>query len=213
MGLCERSNLYFPIAPVRAKLKRVYFLFQFCNKIGFMKIISCLLLIFSVGFLISCSNAPQQAQISNANTAAIVTKANENSPLIASSHGAKQTSTPPANTSGSTAPTMTGNATAIDTTEFDAEIANAEKAFKAKSKDEEAKKALAEAYAKRAFALTGAAQYRPALGDFRKSLKLNPDNAEAKAMHDQIVNIFKSLDREPPAEGAEPTPLPFKKKG
>lgn len=191
---------------------------QFCIKIGSMKIIFCLLLVFSVSFLISCSNAPQQAQISNANTGAVVTKANENSPLIASSHGAKQNSTPPANTSssnsgGSTAPMMTGNATAIDTTEYDAEIAKAEKNFKAKSKDEAAKTALAEAYAKRAFALTQAAQYRAALGDFRKSLKLNPENAEAKSMHDQIVDIFKSLDREPPAEGAEPTPLPFKKKG
>jgi tetratricopeptide (TPR) repeat protein len=106
---------------------------------------------------------------------------------------------------------MTGNATAIDTTEYDAEIAKAEKNFKAKSKDEAAKTALAEAYAKRAFALTQAAQYRAALGDFRKSLKLNPENAEAKSMHDQIVDIFKSLDREPPTEGAEPTPLPFKK--
>ncbi|MDQ4123373.1 MAG: tetratricopeptide repeat protein [Acidobacteriota bacterium] len=182
-----------------------------------MKIISCLFLIISIGFLVSCSNSPQQAQVSNTNTGAIVTKANENSPLIASSHGAKQSSTPPATTSGSNsgsssaAPVMTGNATAIDTSEYDAAIAKAEKDFKAKSKDETAKKALADAYAKRAFALTQAAQYRAALGDFRKSLKLDPKNEEARAMHDQIVDIFKSLNREPPAEGAEPTPLPFKK--
>jgi tetratricopeptide (TPR) repeat protein len=181
-----------------------------------MKIIFCLLLVFSVSFLISCSNAPQQAQISNANTGAVVTKANENSPLIASSHGAKQTSTPPANTSssnsgGSTAAMMTGNANAIDTTEYDAEIAKAQKNFKAKSNDETAKTALAEAYAKRAFALTQAAQYRAALGDFRRSLKLNPANEEAKAMHDRIVSILSDMGREIPKEGAEPTPLPFKK--
>ncbi|HEX8567820.1 MAG TPA: hypothetical protein VF648_19425 [Pyrinomonadaceae bacterium] len=181
-----------------------------------MKIIFCLLLVFSISFLISCSNSPQQAQISNVNTGAVVTKANENSPLIASSHGAKQAPTPPANTSSSnsgssTAPMMTGNATAIDMTEYDAEIAKAEKDFKAKPKDEAAKTALAEAYAKRAFALTEAAQYRAALGDFRKSLKLNPANKEAKSMHDQIVDIFKSLNREPPKEGEEPAPLPFKK--
>lgn len=179
-----------------------------------MKIFSCLLLTSSICFLVSCSNAPQPpAQVSNANTGAVVTKANENSPLIASSHGAK---TPPAttggsNSGGSSAPMMTGNATAIDTTEYDAAIASADKDFKAKPGDETAKKNLADAYAKRAFALTQAAQYRAALGDFRKSLKLNPANAEAQSMHDQIVDIFKSLNREPPAEGAEPSPLPFKK--
>jgi PBP1b-binding outer membrane lipoprotein LpoB len=182
-----------------------------------MKIISSLSLILSFVFLVSCSNTPQQtAQVSNANTGAVVAKANQDSPLIASSHGARQSSTPPAtasgtNSGGSSAPMMTGNATAIDTTEFDAEIAKAEKDFKAKSNNETTKKTLAEAYAKRAFALTQAAQYRAALGDFRKSLKLDPSNAEARSMHDQIVDIFKSLNREPPAEGTEPPPLPFKK--
>lgn len=181
-----------------------------------MKILFSLLLISGIGFLAACSNAPQPVQTtSNANSTAVVTKANENSPMIASSHGAAM-QTPPANTSGSgstksAAPMMTGNASAIDTTEYDADIASAEKAYKAKSNDLTAKTTLAEAYAKRAFALTEAAQYRAALGDFRRSLKLNPANEEAKAMHDQIVDIFKSLNREVPAEGTEPTPLPFKK--
>jgi tetratricopeptide (TPR) repeat protein len=166
-------------------------------------------------FGVSCSNAPQQTQTEHANTAAVVTKADSNSPLIASSHGSKTAQTPPVSTSGNTssskAPMMGGNATAIDTTKFDADIKQAEKAFRAKSKDEQAKKALAEAYARRAFALTEVAQYRSALGDFRKSLKLDPTNQEAKSMHDEIVRIFESMKREIPAEGAEPTPLPFRK--
>lgn len=178
-----------------------------------MRVISGLLLISSLGFAASCSSAPQQT--TNANTAAIVTKANDNSPLIASSHGSKTAQTPPVsssrNTGSSKAPMMGGNATAIDTAKFDADIKQAEKDFKAKSKDEQAKKALAEAYARRAFALTEVAQYRAALGDFRKSLKLDPTNREAKSMHDEIVRIFESMGREVPAEGAEPTPLPFKK--
>lgn len=196
-----------------------YFLSRLCIKIGFMKIFFCLLLIFSVGFIVSCSNAPQQAQTSNGNSA-VVAKANENSPIIASSHGAAQTATTPASSTATTgnsnsaqpkAPMMTGNATPIDTAEYDAEVAKTEKEFKAKSKDEKAKIALADAYAKRAFALTEAAQYRAALGDFRRALKLDPANAEAKAMHDQIISIFQSMRREVPAEGSEPPPLPFKK--
>jgi tetratricopeptide (TPR) repeat protein len=173
-------------------------------------------LIFSF-VAVSCSNTAQQAQTSNS---AVVTKANTNSPIIASSHGAAQSATPPVSSTAATgnsnsaapkAPMMTGNATPIDTTEYDAEVAKTEKEFKAKSKDEKAKIALADAYAKRAFALTEAAQYRAALGDFRRALKLDPASTEAKAMHDQIVSIFQSMGREVPAEGSEPPPMPFKK--
>lgn len=167
-------------------------------------------------FIAACSSAPQQAQTSNANSA-VVTRTDANSPVIASSHGTAQTApTPPSNndtgkSTSSSAPMMSGNARAIDTSEFDAEIAKAEKEYKRRSKDEKAKNDLADTYAKRAFALTEAAQYRAALGDFRKSLKLNPDNEEAKRMHDEIIRIFTSLNREPPKEGEEPPPLPFKK--
>ena len=171
------------------------------------------LAIYSISiFAVSCSSAAQQS-----NTAAVITKANENSPVITSSHGASQTTTAHGNTNNSTAsgsskpPMMTGNAQPIDTSEYDAEISNAEKQFKAKPKDEKAKIAVADAYAKRAFALTEAAQYRSALGDFRKSLKLDPSNEEARAMHDRIVSIFNSMGREVPKEGEEPAPLPFKK--
>lgn len=106
---------------------------------------------------------------------------------------------------------MSGQARAINTSKFDEAVNSAEKAFKTNSSDEKAKRALADAYADRAFALTEAAQYRQALGDFRKCLKLDANNADAKKMHDQIVSIFQSLGREVPKEGTEPTPLPFKK--
>lgn len=102
-------------------------------------------------------------------------------------------------------------AKAIDVTEMTADIEKAEKAYKAKTSDEKTKNALAETYFVRAFALTEAAQYRAALGDFRKGLKLNPSAKEAKEMHDRIISIFQSINREPPKEGEEPLPLPFKK--
>lgn len=100
---------------------------------------------------------------------------------------------------------------AIDVSEMTAEIEAAEKNYKAKSTDAKAKDDLARAYFVRAFALTEAAQYRAALGDFRKGLKLKPDDEKAKQMHDQIIDIFKSINREPPKEGEEPPPAPFNK--
>ncbi|MCS6874637.1 MAG: tetratricopeptide repeat protein [Pyrinomonadaceae bacterium] len=97
----------------------------------------------------------------------------------------------------------------IDVREMTAEIEKARKEYEKNPKDSQAKQRLAEAYFKRAFALTEAAQYRAALGDFRKGLKLKPDDNEARAMHDRILSIFASLRREPPKEGEEPEPLPF----
>ncbi len=98
-------------------------------------------------------------------------------------------------------------ARAVDVSQMTADIEKAEKEYKQNPK---VKGALAQAYFGRAFALTEAAQYRAALGDFRKGLKLNPNDEDAKAMHDQIISIFKSINREPPKEGEEPTPLPLK---
>jgi len=102
------------------------------------------------------------------------------------------------------------NAKPIDVSEMTSKIEKAQKEFKAKPADAKTKENLAAAYFERAFALTEAAQYRSALGDFRKGLKLDPNNKEAKQMHDQIISIFESIGREPPKEGEEPPPLPFK---
>ena len=103
-------------------------------------------------------------------------------------------------------------ARAIDVGEMTADIEKNEKAFKQNPKEEKAKENLAKSYFVRAFALTEAAQYRAALGDFRKGLKLNPNDEEAKKMHDEILRIFASIKRQPPKEGEEPKPLPFEKK-
>lgn len=105
--------------------------------------------------------------------------------------------------------TQSGNP--IDTSAFDAEIEKAEKNLKSKPKDESAKKNLAEAYNKRGLALTEARQYASALGDYRKALKLEPNNAEAKKWIEQIVGIYESINRDYPKEGEEPPPLSFKK--
>jgi tetratricopeptide (TPR) repeat protein len=99
----------------------------------------------------------------------------------------------------------------IDAAEMTAVIERTEKQYRNNQKDEKAKDELAKAYFVRATALTSAAQYRAALGDYRKGLKLNPNDEDARKMHDQILSIFKSIGREPPKEGEEPKPLEIEK--
>src|SRR5881396_1161019 len=69
---------------------------------------------------------------------------------------------------------------AIDTKKFDTAIAAAEMALRKSPNDTKAKKALAEAYLDRANALTSARQYASALGDYRRTVKYDPSNEEAK---------------------------------
>ncbi len=99
----------------------------------------------------------------------------------------------------------------IDTEKFDKAIADAEKASKTKPADEAAKKAAAQAYFDRGFALTEARQYAAALGDYRAALKYDPDHEESKKWIDQIVSIYAMLKKEPPKPGEEPKPLPMPK--
>jgi len=105
--------------------------------------------------------------------------------------------------------TRSGNP--IDTSKFDAAIAQADKDLKTAPKKESLKNALSEAYYKRGFVLTEARQYASAIGDFRRSLKYNPANSESKKWIAVIINIYKSINREAPKEGEEPAALEFKK--
>jgi Flp pilus assembly protein TadD len=100
---------------------------------------------------------------------------------------------------------------AIDTKALDTEIASAEKSLATKPADDAAKKALSAAYFKRGVALVDAQQYASALGDFRRTVKYDSTNAEAKNWIDQIITIYDSMGRDSPKEGEEPPPLPFDK--
>ncbi len=179
-----------------------------------------ILVFFALG-LAGCSG--QQTQMSNTNKQSVDTdlaarRANSDAPSISSSHSTEQQQSPHALPPDSiNLPPSGGNGgrspmeRAVDTSTMDAAIEKANQDYQKKPNDAAAKKALAEAYFVRATTLTEASQYRSALGDYRHGLKLDPTNAEAKEMQDQIISIFQSLNREPPKEGAEPTPLPFKK--
>jgi tetratricopeptide (TPR) repeat protein len=157
------------------------------------------------------TNVTVNRQTANTNAPAATTTRSADNTLVVSSHSTDKTapSNPAASTDQSSS-TTSPMQKPVDVSEMTAKIEKADKDLKAKPDDEKAKKNLAAAYFERAFALTQAAQYRAALGDFRKGLKLNPDDKEAQSMHDQIIEIFKSIGREPPKEGEEPPPVPIK---
>ncbi|HEX8249745.1 MAG TPA: hypothetical protein VF599_16320 [Pyrinomonadaceae bacterium] len=160
----------------------------------------------------ACGNPAQVATPPNANNTNVSIRQNANS-LVTSSHSPDKTQGA-SNAAQNGAPktqTESPMAKAIDVSAFTADIEKAEKDYKAKQTDAKAKETLAQAYFTRAFALTEAAQYRAALGDFRKGLKLDSANKDARAMHDRILSIFQSINREPPKEGEEPPPMPFNK--
>ena len=143
----------------------------------------------------------------NSNAAPVAKNAER--PQTAIAHGPQEKA--PDTTSTGTKSKWTQGGDPIDTKELDASVASAEKAQSSKPADAAAKKALAAAYLKRAVALTDARQYASALGDYRRTLKYDPSNAEAKDWIERIVSIYDSINRESPKEGEEPPPLPMGK--
>jgi tetratricopeptide (TPR) repeat protein len=158
--------------------------------------------------LIGCDKTAQQT--ANTNVSA---QSSDNSPIV-SSHSqtqngnlsvSPQTVAPVQKSETKTKWTQSGNP--IDTSAFDAEIAKTTKDLKAKPKDDATKKSLAEAFLKRGIALTDARQYASALGDYRRALKYDPNNEDAKKWIDEILSIYRMINREYPNEGEEPPPL------
>ncbi len=112
-------------------------------------------------------------------------------PPVATSHGA-----PPAAQSSGT-----------DTAALDAKIEQAEAKAKAAGAAAADKKAAAAAYLERANVFYAAGQpslYKFALRDFRRTLKYDPANEEARAKKQQIEDIYKSMGRPVPDLGNEP---------
>ena len=168
---------------------------------------------FTVLLFAACNSANQQT----ANTIIVPNNVvqNTSNSTVVSSHSqtnstVQTTSTIVPKTETKSKWTQSGEP--IDTSAFDAEIKKAEKDLKAKPNDETLTKALAESYFKRGFALTEARQYASALGDYRRTLKLDPNHADAKKWIEQIIQIYDSINKDFPKEGEEPPPLPFEKK-
>lgn len=157
------------------------------------------------------TNVSVNRQTANTNAPAATTTRSADNTLVVSSHSTDQNTSLNQSSSNNQPSQSSPNQKPVDVTAMTAKIEKADKDLKAKPDDEKMKKAAASAYFERAFALTEAAQYRSALGDFRKGLKLNPDDKDAQAMHDRIIEILTGMGREVPKEGTEPTPLPLKK--
>lgn len=111
----------------------------------------------------------------------------------------------PASSARATNKASTGEA--VDTSEYDARVKQFEDRAKQKPNDAGVRKQLAHAYLERANVLTQARQYQAALGDYRRTLRYDPTNEEARYWSDTIVGILKQMNRNVPAEGAEPTPI------
>jgi tetratricopeptide (TPR) repeat protein len=162
-------------------------------------------------FLTACGGTGQQTVNSNAVPPPAIQ--NTSNQLVVSSHSTPNSAAPNATVvpKSETKTKWTQSGNPIDTSKFDAEIAEAEKDLKAKPNDEKVKKALAISFVNRGLALTDARQYASALGDYRRAQKLDPTNDEAKKWIEQIISIYDSINKEFPKEGEEPPPLPFKK--
>ncbi|HEV7698749.1 MAG TPA: hypothetical protein VGO43_00825 [Pyrinomonadaceae bacterium] len=158
--------------------------------------------------LAACGSAPRPTA-ENSNAPGSNIPANER-PQTAIAHTTEGGNPPGAVPTGEKSKWSQGG-DAIDTSSYDAAIVSAEKTLTAKPTDAAAKKAVGDAYYKRADALTQARQYAAALGDYRRALKADPSNPDAKKWIDQITSIYQSMNKESPPEGQEPPPLPFKK--
>lgn len=155
----------------------------------------------------ACATAPQPIQQNS--TAANPPASNER-PQNTIAHSTENQPGVPVKTAEKTKWTQSGEP--IDTKPFDSEIASAEVALKKSPNDASVKKQLGDAYFKRGMALTDPArQYASALGDFRRAVKYDPSNAEAKEWIDKIIMIYDGMNREYPKEGEEPPALPFTK--
>lgn len=162
-------------------------------------------------FVSACGNqtpTTEKAQQNNVNIA--INKTDNSLTVSAHSQNKTQTASVPANQGSAKPENASPMARAVDVAKLTEDIEKAKAVYDKNQKSDEAKKALAKAYFDRAFILTDAAQYRAAMGDFRKGLKLDPSDDKAQKMYDEIIRIFESIGREPPKEGEEPPPMPIK---
>jgi hypothetical protein len=163
--------------------------------------------------LLSACGGPQPSVVSQQNSNSSANSAQTSiqhgtSPSnlgVAASHGGGGSATT-AEGGGSTA---AGAALkpSVETPELDAKIQKAETKAKASGASEADKKAAAGAYFARAdfYRAQGQPQlYKFALADYRRGLRYDPSNAEARQKMDEIVQIYQSMGRPVPDLGNEP---------
>jgi Tetratricopeptide repeat len=122
---------------------------------------------------------------------------------------AQQSPSPATATTPPSITTSTAGGEPIDTSKYDEEIKRLERQAEMRPGGDALRLALAKAYLSRGNALTQARQYRAALGDYRRALRYDPDNEEARQWAATITGILQQMGREVPTEGNEPPPLPM----
>src|SRR2546423_1556516 len=143
------------------------------------------------------------------NTTNQTTTSNASAETAAASPAPSSTTSAMPTGTASTPSSSGGGGEAIDTSKYDAEIKRLEKQAEMRPGDDASRLALAKAYLARGNALTQARQYRAALGDYRRALRYDPDNEEARQWAATITGILQQMGREVPTEGNEPAPLPM----
>jgi hypothetical protein len=149
----------------------------------------------------SCGGAPAPtAKTSNSNSPATNAQ-------TSIQHGTSPSSNVGVATShGGDTPTAAATKPPVETPELDAKIEKAEAKAKAAGASDSDKKAAARAYFDRAnfFRDQGTpALYKFALADYRRGLRYDPSDADARAKMDEIVDIYKSMGRPVPDLGNE----------
>lgn len=170
-----------------------------------MKKLAFLIILSALAF--GCENAAKPVAQSNSSSPA---GSGNEKPQTAIAHSSEDQTSKPVPPSGEKSK-WSQSGDPIDTKKFDAVITAAEKALASKPSDASAKRSLANAYFERGVALTDARQYASALGDYRRAIKYDPSNTEAKDWIDKIVMIYDGLGKAYPKEGEEPPALPFAK--
>jgi hypothetical protein len=141
--------------------------------------------------------ANTNAQASNTQTSiAHGTNSSSDAGVAASHGGAAQ---PGANGASATKPP-------VETPEMDSKIEKAEAKAKAAGASDADKKAAARAYFERANFFRGEGSpvlYKFALADYRRGLRYDPTDEDARAKMDEIVAIYKGMGRPVPDLGNE----------
>ncbi len=172
----------------------------------FVLAIACGAALFAAG-----CGTPSATNNSNTNSAATTSNqssrtSNASLPPVASAHGDNSGVAPPATTTAA-APNSSTQKPGIDTATLDAKIERAEAKAKAAGATQADKLAAAAAYLQRGNVYRDAGQpmlYKFALGDYRRALRYQPDNEEARAKMEEIVSIYKGMNKPVPENGNEP---------
>ncbi|HKQ99855.1 MAG TPA: hypothetical protein VJT09_04230 [Pyrinomonadaceae bacterium] len=173
-----------------------------------MRTIILSLLLMTAALLLTACGSSQQSKSSNGGAEAMPTATVRTPAQSAQAPGGEPAvpahGVPPV---GSSAP-QAGGSSGTDTTALDKKVEQAEAKAKAPGAKQADKMAAASAYLERANVFYKAGNpslYKFALRDFRRTLRYDPNNEEARAKRDQIEDIYtNSLGRPVPDLGNEP---------